>query len=371
MDRRAGSAWRSRPRSRSSGRRSSAREVPSRATASSVSAICRNCSGLQAAAAGGALHPRPDVVRRADADAGALAQQRAGLVRLVEAAVDEDRVRLRLERLGEPAAGRERGQLREPGADLRELEQRDGALVHQAPSAGTRSPGHGWARRIDEPPGMLAPRGRGVVDADPRRGDDRGAARSVRRGRVPGAAATGSHRSRPVSDRSIPNATVTRPGPAGQAVVGQAAEPVCAVGRRPSAPQRPVDACGAHELDALDRLDGANQQRGGAAVGLRDHVQAVVHPVDKVHVGQAGRPEHDRVARGPSESRVGREVVRADVRLDLDDPPDPPAPVVVADQARAEQGPRRHRASAPASASRASGGLAPVSPGRARGHPRG
>ena len=46
-----GSGWSSRPRSRSSGRRSSASDVARRAVASSVSAMARNCSGVEPAAA--------------------------------------------------------------------------------------------------------------------------------------------------------------------------------------------------------------------------------------------------------------------------------------------------------------------------------
>ena len=53
----------------------------------------------------------------------------------------------------------------------------------------------------------------------------------------------------------------------------------------------------------------------------------------------AGRPEHDPVARGLPESGVGRAVVPSDVGLDLDDPADSPAGLVVTDQARAQQRP--------------------------------
>ena len=48
-----------------------------------------------------------------------------------------------------------------------------------------------------------------------------------------------------------------------------------------------------------------------------------MHAVDKVHVGDARRPEHDPVARRRAHPRVRRAVVLADVGLDLDDPPDP------------------------------------------------
>jgi hypothetical protein len=58
--------------------------------------------GLQAPATSRTLDPRSDIVRSADPDAGALAEQRPGLVRLVELTRDDQGVRRWLERLGEP-----------------------------------------------------------------------------------------------------------------------------------------------------------------------------------------------------------------------------------------------------------------------------
>ena len=52
------------------------------------------------------------------------------------------------------------------------------------------------------------------------------------------------------------------------------------------------------------------------------------------------RPEHDPIAGGLTEAGVGRPVVPADVRLDLDDAPDPASRGVVADQPRADEGAR-------------------------------
>ena len=90
---------------------------------------------------------------------------------------------------------------------------------------------------------------------------------------------------------------------------------------------------------ALERLDGAHEHGGGRAVRFGHHVEAVVHPVDKVHVGPAGRPEHDRVPGGPAEAGMRGTVVAADVGLDFDDPPDAAAGGVVADEAGADQRP--------------------------------
>ena len=70
-----------------------------------------------------------------------------------------------------------------------------------------------------------------------------------------------------------------------------------------------------------------------------------MHPVDKVHVGDPGRPVHDGVPGGPSEACVGRAIVLADVGLELDDPGHPPGAIAVAvarivpDQPAAEQRP--------------------------------
>jgi hypothetical protein len=52
-----------------------------------------------------------------------------------------------------------------------------------------------------------------------------------------------------------------------------------------------------------------------------------------------GRPEHDPVATRLAEPGVGGAIVLPDVGLDLDDPADPPAGVVVPDQSCAEQRP--------------------------------
>ena len=92
-----------------------------------------------------------------------------------------------------------------------------------------------------------------------------------------------------------------------------------------------------HQVQAVQRFDGADEDRGRVAGRFGDDVEAVVHPVDKVHVGMTGRPEHRPVAGGWPEASVRCPVVDADVGLNLDDPPGPAARLVVADEARAEQ----------------------------------
>ena len=109
--------------------------------------------------------------------------------------------------------------------------------------------------------------------------------------------------------------------------------------RRAPLLDRPLGPSSAHRVDTGDRLDGTDEQRRRATGGLADDVQAVMHPVDKVHVGDPGWPVHDRVPDGPPEPGVGGLVVLADVRLDLDDPAGSAVRGAVPDQPAAEQGP--------------------------------
>src|SRR5579859_457103 len=69
--------------------------------------------------------------------------------------------------------------------------------------------------------------------------------------------------------------------------------------------ESPVDAEGAADqpragaaANSWSRLEGADQHRMRGADGHRDEVQAVVHSVDEIDVGVAGRAEH-----GPSAGR--------------------------------------------------------------------
>ena len=79
----------------------------------------------------------------------------------------------------------------------------------------------------------------------------------------------------------------------------------------------------AHCLDAVERLDRADEHCRGVSDGLGDHVQGVIHPVDKVHVGDARRAEHDRRSASRTEAGVRRLVLGPQVRLHLDDAADP------------------------------------------------
>ena len=71
-----------------------------------------------------------------------------------------------------------------------------------------------------------------------------------------------------------------------------------------------------------------------------------MHPVDKVHVGVAGGPEHDPIAGRLAEAGMRGQVLRADVGLDLDDPPDAPSGGVVADEEGTQQRATRLQAGA-------------------------
>ena len=130
------------------------------------------------------------------------------------------------------------------------------------------------------------------------------------------------------------------PRAARQAMVGDAVQPPpcrddAGLGPTGAPATIPGEAIGPHALDAEQRFDGANQHRGRPAGRLGDHVQAVVHPVDKVHVGESRRPRHDPVPGRRREAGMRREVLRTTVRLDFDDARFAPPGRVVADQPRA------------------------------------
>ncbi len=79
-----------------------------------------------------AFDRRADIMRRTDAHTRVVRQERPRLVGLVELARDDDRIRRRLERLGQPTRRWERGGRRQPVADERELEKGLGARVHSS-----------------------------------------------------------------------------------------------------------------------------------------------------------------------------------------------------------------------------------------------
>src|SRR4051794_22836350 len=194
---------------------------------------------------------------------------------------------------------------------------------------------------FDEAPLPGDPGRAGIVDADPRRGDHHGSwlvigrpLETERRRRI-----TQVHTG-PASVQ--PERRSDQARPAGQPLAWQARDALrrgdrAVTGHAAPPRGRADDAVDAHRLDALERLDGAHQHGSRRAVRFGHHVEAVVHPVDKVHVGPAGGPEHDPVAGGLAEPRVRGTIVSADVGLDFDDPAGPTPGRVVADEARPDQ----------------------------------
>ena len=191
--------------------------------------------------------------------------------------------------------------------------------------AAPRSRGKGRTARNEEPPRPASPRLRSVVDPDSR-------TRLDRHGHPAGPDLESQRRCWVAQVEAVVGA-IYREGvayearPAGQALPGHALQaapgPIDSV---IAATARPVhgdaDPSSAHGIDAGYRFDGSDQHRRRASGGLRDNVQTVVHAVDKVHVRDSRRPEHDLIPPGPAESGVGGEVVLADVGLYLDDSSD-------------------------------------------------
>lgn len=61
----------------------------------------------------------------------------------------------------------------------------------------------------------------------------------------------------------------------------------------------------------------ANQYAARYALGLRNQVQALVHPIDQIHIGPPRRPKYHAGARRNPARGVGRFVVQAQIRLHL------------------------------------------------------
>jgi hypothetical protein len=73
-----------------------------------------------------------------------------------------------------------------------------------------------------------------------------------------------------------------------------------------------------HLGDAVTRLEGADQNRFGKALGTAHEVETPVDPVRPVDVGAPGRAEHRCVPLGAPAKAMRRRVLVV-VRLDLDD----------------------------------------------------
>ena len=75
-----------------------------------------------------------------------------------------------------------------------------------------------------------------------------------------------------------------------------------------------------HGLDALGRLERADEHRGRFAFGLAHEVEAPMHAVGAVDVRVPGRTEHGLVALGAAAVGMARRI-EVVVRLSLDNPP--------------------------------------------------
>lgn len=85
------------------------------------------------------------------------------------------------------------------------------------------------------------------------------------------------------------------------------------------------------------RLDGAQQNSGGVALGFRHHVHAKIHAINKINISIAWRPEHHFVPGCQTPGGVRRQIVRPQIRFRLDNPPDTLDAVVDVDQPFPEQ----------------------------------
>jgi hypothetical protein len=77
-------------------------------------------------------------------------------------------------------------------------------------------------------------------------------------------------------------------------------------------------------LPPLARLQRPDQHGGGIPLGPGDGVPAMMHPVDHFDAFVPRWPGPPRVAGRAPARRMGREVGGAELRLGLDEPPDPP-----------------------------------------------
>jgi hypothetical protein len=174
-----------------------------------------------------------------------------------------------------------------------------------------------------EPPGAVRPARAGVRDANASGCHDR-VPRAVAQ---PGLQAKGGGRIQEVEPVIVEldakcRSEVRRAG--GQALRHQPRDPsalgrgVCRSGPTPR--HRGGEPCRPHQVHALERFDGAQENGAAAPGGAYDDIEARVHPVDTVDIRSSGCAEHGGRARRRPKPGVRGTVLRAGVRLHLDDP---------------------------------------------------
>ena len=204
---------------------------------------------LQAAATGRPLDPRPDVARRADADARPVLDQRPRLVRLVEAAGDHDRIGARARAPRPDAAMAEGGRVGQPGTDQGELEQGQRPAVHLRRLAAGSAAGLGASgpRRADTDrlPRTTNRQGRDAHGSPAYATPIRAVATTSTADSPRGAGSsrsgeTGSHRSSPCPGGGETEGGGDQPRPAGQPMDRKGRQPGAlrggAIGRHRTAP---------------------------------------------------------------------------------------------------------------------------------------
>jgi hypothetical protein len=104
-----------------------------------------------------------------------------------------------------------------------------------------------------------------------------------------------------------------------------------------AAPFHGAGAPTAHDVDAVDRVERANQYRRGLAFSLSDDVHQVVDAVVQIDVREAGRPVEWRIPPRRSGCRVARGIGLADVGLDFHDGAAGRSPTVPVDEDFADE----------------------------------
>ncbi len=93
-----------------------------------------------------------------------------------------------------------------------------------------------------------------------------------------------------------------------------------------------------HGFEAVDWIEGSDEDSSGFAGKMRGDVETVVHAVDEVDVYVSGWAEEDCVAGSETAGRVGCRVDEAEVGFDFGDAGGEALALEVADEKLAEEG---------------------------------